>query len=122
MTITRGIRRYRRSMTEDDMERGIADAVHRLGGYCWHVRDSRALNVEDMLDLLIIVPATVERPGIVALLETKSQFRQLTPGQGDVLDMLDGCSILISGVVRPDPKPGEMSYDDCLRALGARIT
>jgi hypothetical protein len=28
-----------------------------------------------------------------------------------------GCTKLLTGVVRPDPKPGEMSYDDVLELL-----
>lgn len=103
--------RYRRSATEAEIEKAIRDAVEALGGRCWHVRDSRGMDVEDMPDLLIVLPP------IVALIELKSQRRQVTPGQEQVLDLLSGCRRIVSGIVRPHPKPGEMSQDDVLAII-----
>ena len=113
---------YRRRATEAEIEAAIKDAVEALGGRVWHVRDSRRMDVEDMLDLLVIVPAREGRPGIVALLETKSQYRPITAGQKLVLDLLTGCTRLVSGVVRLIPKPGELSLDDALSELTGGMT
>lgn len=93
------------------MEATIRDAVERWGGRCWHVRDSRQLDVEDMPDLLIAVPGTV------ALIELKSQRRRVTAGQRHVLDLMAGCTRVVSGIVRPVPRDGEMSLDDLLEML-----
>lgn len=111
MTETMDAATYRkRRTTESGMERTIRDAVELLGGRVWHVRDSRALDVEDMPDMIIMVPARHDRPGIVALFETKSQRRTITRGQRHVIDLLADCSMLLTGIVRPVPKAGELSW------------
>jgi hypothetical protein len=109
---------YRKTMREVDMERTIREAVTRLDGKCWHVRDSRALDVEDMPDLIGYVPATVTRPGRVFLIELKSQRRRITQGQHAVLDDLATCREVVTGIVRPVPDEGEMSLDETLQLLG----
>ena len=105
------VARYRRSMTEADMEATIRDAVELRGGKCWHVRDSRRLDVEDMPDLLIVCGHTV------ALLELKSQRRRITAGQQHVLELLAGCDRIVAGIVRPVPHEGELSLDEALHRL-----
>lgn len=105
------IQQYRRLPLEVDMERTITEAVELLGGRVFSVRDSRGLNVQDMPDLLIILPP------VVALLELKSQRRKITDGQLDVLAMLAECDRVVSGVVRPDPKDGEISLDEALEVI-----
>lgn len=102
---------YHRSAREAEIEQTIRDGVIRLHGKVWHVRDSRRKDVTDMPDLLIVLPPTV------ALIEIKSQRRDLTPGQAGVMEMLDRCNRLLAGVVRPEPRPGEMSLDEALHLL-----
>jgi hypothetical protein len=102
---------YRSLPTEDQMEATIREAVELHGGRCWHVRDSRRLDVQDMPDLLIILPPHV------ALLELKSQRRKVTPGQQSVMELLERCHIVTSGIVRPEPRDGEMSLNEALALL-----
>lgn len=111
MTTTDTLDRYRRSPTEAEMRQTIHDAVESLGGRVFHVRDSRRLDVTDMPDLLIVAPP------LVALLELKSQKQQVMMGQAHVLTLLEDCDHIVSGIVRPDPKPGELSLDDALALL-----
>lgn len=107
---------------EREMEAAIREGVARLGGYVWSVPDSRRTATADMPDLIIAVPrrevAGATRPGIVALVELKSQARPVTPGQRHALGILAGCTDLVTGIVRPVPREGEMSYDALLRRLG----
>jgi hypothetical protein len=110
------VARYRALPTEDEMERTIREAVELLGGRCWHVRDSRRLDVQDMPDLLIVLPP------FVALLELKSQRRKVTPGQESVLQLLERCHIVTSGIVRPVPKEGEMSLDEALELMVHQVS
>ena len=109
-----------RALLEADMERTIREGVELLGGRVFSVRDSRGLAVADMPDLLCIVPGRDNPHGLVALLELKSQRRIVTPGQHHVLNLLMLCDRLEAGVVRPIPKPGELSFDDALELLGIR--
>ncbi len=102
---------YRRSATEDELEATIREAVALRGGRCWHVRDSRGLDVEDMPDLLIVCPP------VLALIELKSQRRNVTAGQAHVLELVWQCNVIVSGIVRPVPRSGEMSLDQLLAML-----
>jgi len=109
--MTAAITRYRSLPREADMERTIREAVEYRGGRVWSVRDSRGLAIEDMPDLIIVLPP------VVALIELKSQRRRITPGQAHVTDLLATCTDLVTGIVRPIPKPGELSQDDLLAIL-----
>lgn len=109
---------YRSLPRESGMERTIREGVERLGGYVWSVRDSRQLAVEHMPDLIIVLPKPEGTDGVVALLELKSQKREVTTGQRHVLDLLAGCNRLVTGVVRPVPNEGEMSLNDALELIG----
>lgn len=106
------IERYRRLPSEWAMQEAIAELVELRGGRLWHVRDSRALGVEDAPDLMIVVP------GLAAWIEVKSQSRPVTPGQQEVAALLASVTKFVGGVMRPDPKPGELSYEEVLRLLG----
>ena len=114
--------RYRATAKEHELESTIIDGVRRLGGYAWHVRDSRKMNVEGMTDLIVVIPERNGQPGVVGLIEVKSQRRQVTDLQHQVVAMLAGCERLVTGIVRPNPKPGEMSLDECLERLGVETT
>ena len=109
---------YRALPREAGMERTITEGVLNLGGRVFSVRDSRRLNVQDMPDLFIIAPWV----RTVAHLELKSQTRIITPGQEQVLKLLAQCDRLVSGIVRPVPKPGEISLDAALDLLGVETT
>lgn len=106
-----GLRRYRRLPREAEMERTIREGVEARGGRVFSIRDSRGMAVADMPDLLIVCGSTV------ALLELKSQRRRITAGQQHVLELLSRCDELLTGVVRPEPRAGELSFDDALRRL-----
>ena len=112
------IARYRRLPRVSEMERTITEGVENLGGRVFSVRDSRRLNVEDMPDLFVIAPWCAT----VAHLELKSQTRIITPGQAHVLQLLGQCHQVVSGIVRPEPKPGELSLDEALAMIGVDTT
>ncbi len=47
------------------------------------------------------------------------QRRPITPGQAHVMELFAGCTVLISGIVRPQqPKPGEMGLDELRDIMG----
>lgn len=99
------IERYQRLPSEDQMQEAIEEAVRLKGGRVWHLRDARTSpELADLPDLIIVVDE------FVALLEIKSQTRRLTPGQQEVAGMLRCATRTVAGVVRPDPYPGEWSY------------
>lgn len=108
---------YRRSKKESDMQRTASECVGHLGGRLFHVRRSDvAPELVDLPDWLIIAPHL----RTVALIEAKSQKRKLTDGQESVLAMLAECDRLLTGVVRPDPHPGEIAFEDFMNWLEGR--
>jgi hypothetical protein len=108
--------RYRRRATEAQMEGAIRDLVRLRGGRCWHLVDARdAPELVDLPDLLILVP------GLAAWIELKSQRRIITPGQAEVAALLASATRFVGGIVRPDPRDGELSYDELLEVLHRRI-
>lgn len=114
MTATLTPTAYRRRATERAMREAIQDVVAHRGGKVFFVHDSRyAPATADLPDLIVIAPWL----GAVLLIELKSQRRDLTPGQAEVLALLAGCRELISGVVRPEPREGEMGFDEFLERL-----
>ena len=103
---------YRRLPTEAQMQGAIEELVAYRGGRCWHVNDAR--NVPEMIDcpdLLILCPP------FGAMIELKSQRRQVTDGQREVAILASQCPRFIGGIVRPDPLAREWSYEDMLSAL-----
>lgn len=104
---------YRRSMTEDQMLAAIRDVVERRGGRVFHIRDSRrAPETADMPDVLLILPP------FVGVLELKSMRRKITPGQADVLALLEECDRLLTGIVRPErASAAEYGFDMLLDIL-----
>jgi hypothetical protein len=104
--------RYRRRATEAQMEGAIRDLVAFRGGRIWHLEDARtAPELTDLPDLLILVP------GLAAWVELKSQRRIVTPGQAEVAALLASATAFVGGIVRVDPRDGEMGYDELLEAL-----
>jgi hypothetical protein len=107
---------YGAAATEAGLEATIKAWVEYRGGRCFHVTDSRGQDVEDMLDLLIILPP------VVALIELKKR-RRLTDGQASVLVLLDRCDTVIAGVVRSQRRRlGEWSLNELLAILDEAIT
>lgn len=103
---------FQRRATEDEMTAAIADIVKLKQGELWHLRDARrAPELENLTDLIIVIP------GLAALVELKSQDRGITFGQRRVLTLLETVERFFGGVVRPEPNPGETSYDDFLDIL-----
>lgn len=107
-----GTAEYKATMREIDMEQTIREKVNAVGGRMFHIRDSRtARETKDMPDLLIIVP------GMVAVIELKSQKRATTLGQREVADLMQTANRFMVGIVRPIPKAGEYSFDQLIDAL-----
>ncbi len=106
----------KRPLLEKDMAHAIQQAVELRGGRCWFARDSRAQNLTDLPDLIVMLPDE----NLVVFIELKSQYRKLTEGQQTVLKQLSQCHEVMSFVVRPRPVDDEISYDDCLLWLTHR--
>jgi len=97
------------------MQAAIAGLVTMRGGKLYHVRDSsKSPELEHLPDLIILDP----RAARVIFAELKSQSRTVTLGQAAVMQMLAECNRFESAIVRPSPKPGELSYDAFMRWLG----
>lgn len=119
--MTRGIltpAEYRRRATEAEMEDAIRKLVKLRGGRTFHLRDARqAPELEDLPDLIVLLPPNASGTGQVAIIELKSQKRRMTNGQREVRELLAGPISFLGGVVRPVPRSGERSYDDFLEWL-----
>lgn len=103
---------YRLRATEADLERTVRDLVALRGGRFFHLRDARqAPELADLPDWLIVLPPRLY------VIEAKSQKRQITSGQAEVVGLLLECTELIAGVVRPQPKPGEIGFDELIEIL-----
>lgn len=119
MTQTLTAAQYRKRSTEAGMTDALGELVGYLGGRMWHVRDSRqSPETEDMPDLLIIVP------GLVAVVELKSQRRQTTFGQTlvrELMHTIPDCPCVLAWHVRPEPNRvvGEKSFDQLFERLNA---
>ena len=106
------VSRYRTHATEADMEATVRDLVRLRGGRFFHVTRSDIVpELTDLPDWLIILPPTVY------LIEAKSHRRRTTAGQAAVLALLADCTRIESGIVRGEPKPGEIAFDDFLNWL-----
>jgi hypothetical protein len=82
--------------TEAEMQATITELVERKHGRVFHIRDSRfAPEMEAFPDLVIICPP------ILAIVELKSIKRRVTPNQQAVLDLLEQCTGLVTGIFRP---------------------
>ena len=104
---------YRKLPTEADMLAGLEQIVQLKGGRCWHIRDSR--NCPETADLW---DTTILLPGLLVAVELKSQRRPFeSAGQAAVASVLATVERAVCGVVRPVPKPGELSYDEVLDLL-----
>lgn len=96
------------------MEQTVREIVTLKGGRLFHVRrGDTAPELADLLDWLIVAPWKQS----VLLFEAKSQKRIITPGQQEVLTLLEGCHRFESGIVRPNPHLGETSYESFMRWL-----
>jgi hypothetical protein len=103
---------YQVASLESEMEATIRELVAHKHGMMWHIRRSdHAPETENMPDLLILLP------GRLFLVELKSQDRPLTPGQVAVKALMSTITDVTCGVVRPDPRPGEMSFDALLAVI-----
>lgn len=99
---------YRTLMTEAEMQSTVTGLVDRRGGRLFHIRRSdTAPEMKDLPDWLIVDPMSAR----VLLVEAKSQRRKVTDGQHQLLQMLACCTRFSSGIVRPDPRDGEMAYE-----------
>lgn len=87
----------------------IAELVSlKHGRMFWIPRSDVVPAMADWPDLVLIVPPRV------IFCELKSQTRRITPGQADVIALLESCSDVDALIVRPVPKEGEISYDDLI--------
>jgi hypothetical protein len=99
--------------TEDDLLSPFADLERAGLAFTFHVRDARGQRLAGLPDVICIVPST----GRLGLFEIKTQRDRLSPRQQAVIAALAQCRELVSGVIRPEPRPGELSLDEALRRL-----
>ena len=108
-----------RSMTEAEILSAFFDLEDRAHlGFTFHLRDGRGQRVEGLPDLITILPDFVGGCGVVGLFEVKTQRDRVSARQAAILAALDACNSVVSGIIRPIPKEGELSIDDALRDLG----
>lgn len=81
------------------------------GGIAFHVRKAQGQDLEGLPDAILIAPP------VVGLFELKTQRDRLSERQRYVLDLLARCDRIASGIVRPNPRDGELSLDDALELL-----
>jgi len=109
--VSTAIVRRQRSMTEAEMVKALSDVAYAGGGFAFHIRDARKQNVKGLTDLVLALPP------VVGFIELKTQRDTISFDQERVLDVLSRCDVVVSGTVRPVPKPGEWSLDDALDRL-----
>jgi len=94
----------------------VAELVQIKGGRMWHVRRSdNAPETEDMPDWIILIP------GRVLVVEAKSQGRAVTLGQQQVKDLMASVREQTCAIVRPEPREGEMGFDELLGIIADTI-
>lgn len=114
MTRTMPAAAYQQRTTEAEMEAAIRDLVALRGGRCWHVNDARSSpEMADAPDLLILLP------GAAFWIEVKSQQRRVTAGQQEVAALMATVTRFVGGTVRPNPREGEMAFDELIALLEA---
>lgn len=110
---------YQRRTTEAEMRKTIADLVKQRQGRLWFVRDSRASpETEDAPDLLILCPCR-DGSTMALWIELKSRKRIVTAGQKEVAALMATVTRFVGGTVRPNPREGEMAFDDLVALLEA---
>jgi hypothetical protein len=77
----------------------------------WDVRDATGQQLAGLPDVLIAFPPTF------GAFELKTQGDRVSTLQRDVIAVLAACDVFVSGIVRPRPKPGEISLDDALSMM-----
>jgi len=113
--------RYKRSLSEADMLKAIADYVAAENGIFWHIRNARGQNLVGAPDVICVLPPRAHRaPGLVAFLELKTDQDVLTESQRHALFLLERATEIVSGVVRPVPHNTliEITLDEVLELLG----
>ncbi len=104
---------YARMASEDGMQTAMQRIVDLKGGRLWHNDRSDACP-----EMAGFWDTTILLPGTLVCLELKSQQRRWQSAeQRKVAELLATVERVVAGVVRPDPKPGERSYDDVLELL-----
>jgi len=104
---------YQQRMSESEMEQSIRGAVGDRG-LVFHIRDSRgAPEMAGFPDLVIVLP----EKSTVLFVELKSQKRIVTPDQKMTMWALSQCSEVRAYLVRPNPKPEEISFDQLMEVL-----
>lgn len=98
--------------TEAEMQTALDDYAKARGGFSWHINRS-----DFCPEMVNFWDSTVLVPGTVYLLELKTNDRPFIGRQRKVADLLTTVSRVVCGVVRPDPKPGEYSYDELVEIM-----
>jgi hypothetical protein len=101
------------SPTEDDLLSPFADLERAGLAFTFHVRDARGQRLAGLPDVICIVPST----GRVGMFELKTQRDRVSARQRAVMAALSCCHAVVSGIVRPVPRVGEISLDEALALL-----
>lgn len=110
---------YQASATEGDMLKTITDAVDRVGGVWYRVRDSRAQAMDGFPDILCLVPDAPDSRDIALLgFELKTKRDRKRPAQEDFIHYLNATVRCHGAFVRAGvPLPDEISIDDALAMI-----
>lgn len=101
-------------LTEREMQDGIRMAALSAGWAFYHTHDSRRSD-PGFPDCIIV------RDGRILALELKAQRGRVRPRQRWWLDRLATVPGVTAAVVRPVPRPGELSYDAVIDLIGGGV-
>lgn len=111
--------KYQNSMTEAQMLKALKDYTGAEGGFFFHVRDARGLDVEGMPDCVILIPRSPRRMGVCAFFELKTQYDKVTSRQRHIIQAAGQIDETVGAIIRPNPKGIlEVTLDDALALLG----
>jgi hypothetical protein len=111
-----------RGMSEAEMLQAFYDLEDKAGlGFVFHITDARGQRVVGCPDVIAILPDFVGGCGTVGFFEVKTQRDRTSYRQHDVIEALDACCHVVTGIVRPVPHEGEITLDEALRRLGVEL-
>jgi hypothetical protein len=109
---TAGVDQYRAgTMGEEHLLSTFRELAAATAGCFWHVRQAKGQALTGLTDVLIAVPP------VFGAFELKTQRDRISAEQLRVAEVLARCDRFVSGVVRPVPKPDELSLDEAICLL-----
>lgn len=108
--------------TEADILQAFFDLEDKAGiGYVFHIRDARGQRLDGCPDIIVILPNYLQGDGVVGLFEVKTMRDRMRGRQDGVVAACGACSRVVSGIVRPIPREGEVTLTEALAMLGVDL-